>query len=181
MAFQHQSWFHYSLERPYPFRWFTPVFVSLAAAFAVLFTFINLAADGYTQKVVYTTSPNSTMGEHHWYMKAPWSWISTAQFSCQSPGITIGSPYYTSNQNTASYTVENMNTTLPPATDGAAEAEVYAGLNAQSLGITTYMNNTLRSCEMETMEVIFTSDEVPSSAQVQIQVGCYSPPTTSPS
>lgn len=59
-----------------------------------------------------------------------------------------------------------MNTTLP-----AAEAEEYAGLDAQSLGIATYMNNTLNSCEMSTMVVVFTSGEEPSSAQVQIQVG----------
>ncbi|PSR80093.1 hypothetical protein BD289DRAFT_441437 [Coniella lustricola] len=166
----HQSWFHYSLERPYPFRWFTPLFASLAVAFAVLFTFINLAADGYTQKVVYTTNPNSTLDEHYWYMHAPWSWISTAQFSCQSPGITIGSPYYTSNQNTASYTVTNMNTSLPSA-DGGDGGEVYAGLDAQSLGVTTYLNNTFRDCEMGTMEVIFTSDQEPSTAKVQIQTG----------
>ncbi|KAF3763389.1 hypothetical protein M406DRAFT_74006 [Cryphonectria parasitica EP155] len=171
MASHHESWFRYPLERPYPFRWFTPLFTGMAVVAAVFFTFMNIAADGYTQKVVYTTDPNSTLHQHHWYMDAPWSWISTAQFSCQSPGISIGSPYYTSNQETASYTVTSMNTTLMPD-----EAAVYAGLTAQSLGITTYMNNTLRDCSMGHMQVIFTSGQEPSSAVLQIQTGpvyCY--------
>lgn len=169
---KYESRFRYAIERPYPFRWFTPV-AALAGIFAVvLFSFINIAADGYVQSVVYTTSPNSTLGEHHWYAYPPWSWISTAQSSCQSPGISIGSFYYTSNQEAGSYTVTNMNTSLPPGEDA-----VYPGLTAKTLGITTYLNNTLRDCTMGDMMVVFTSQEQPSSATIMIQASSiiYSP------
>lgn len=165
MATHHQSMFHYSLERPYPFRWFTPVVTVAGIAAVILFTFINIAADGYTQAVVYTTNPNSTLDEHHWYLNPPWSWISTAHSSCQSPGVSIGSFYYTSNQQTASYTVTNLNTTLGPDED-----IVYLGLTSKTLGITTYLNNTLGDCSMTDMKVIFRSQQEPSSATLQIQV-----------
>lgn len=166
MAPFHESRFCYSLERPYPFRWFTPVFAVLGIIAIVLFTFVNIAADGYVQGISYTTNPNATLDEHHWYAYAPWSWISTAQSSCQSPGISIGSFYYTSNQEAGSYTVTNMNTTLEPDEDA-----IYHGLTSKTLGIRTYMNNTLRDCSMDNMMLIFTSQQQPSSATVQIQVG----------
>lgn len=166
MAHIHQSRFRYSLERPYPFRWFTPVVAISGIIAVVLFTFINIAADGYTQRVIYTTNPNSTLDEKHWYAHPPWSWISTAQSSCQSPGISIGSYYYTSNQEAGSYTVTNMNTSL-----ATGEEAIYPGLSSKTLGITPYMNNTLRECSMSDMTVFFTSQQQSSSAKLQIQAG----------
>lgn len=165
MAQQYSSQFRYTIERPYPFRWFTPLVTVCSAAAVALFTFVNIAADGYVQSVIYTTNPNSTLEEEHWYLNAPWSWISTARSSCQSPGLAIGDSYYTSNQQTASYTVTMMNTTLGPDDDA-----VYPGLDSKTLGTTTYLNNTLYGCQMSDMMVIFTSQQQPSSAQLQIQV-----------
>lgn len=165
MAPNHESRFRYALERPYPFRWFTPVVAVSGIIALIFFSFVNIAADGYVQSVVYTTSPNSTLGEHHWYAYPPWSWISTAQSSCQSPGISIGSFYYTSNQQSGSYTVTSMNTTLTPDEDA-----VYPGLSSKTLGIATYLNNTLRDCSMGDMMIIFTSQQQPSSATLMIQV-----------
>lgn len=161
----YESRFRYALERPYPFRWFTPVAIVSGVCVVVLFSFVNIAADGYVQSVVYTTSPNSTLAEHHWYAYPPWSWISTAKSTCQSPGISIGNFYYTSNQETGSYTVTNMNTTLE-----SGEGAAYPGLTSKTLGITTYLSNTLHNCTMSDMMVIFTSEEQASSAKVMIQV-----------
>lgn len=168
MATTHQSQFRYTIERPYPFRWFTPLITILGICAAVLFTFVNIAANGYVQNVIYTTNPNSTLQEYHWYYNPPWSWISTARSSCQSPGISIGSSYYTSNQQTGSYTVSMMNTTLGPGEDA-----VYPGLESKTLGITTYLNNTLHGCHMGDLMLIFTSQQQPNSAKLQIQV-CHS-------
>jgi hypothetical protein len=42
-----QSLFSYPLTKRYPFPWFTPVAVALGIIFAVLFSLLNLAADGY--------------------------------------------------------------------------------------------------------------------------------------
>ncbi|POS74073.1 hypothetical protein DHEL01_v207532 [Diaporthe helianthi] len=166
MAQQYSSTFRYTIERTYPFRWFTPLVTVCGAAALALFTFINIAADGYVQSVIYTTNPNSTLEEEHWYMNAPWSWISTARTSCQSPGLAIGIPYYTSNQQTGSYTVTMMNTTLGPDDEG-----VYPGLDYKTLGTTTYLNNTLYDCEMGDLMVIFTSQQQPSSSKLQVQSG----------
>lgn len=162
---RYESRFRYAVERPYPFRWFTPVVTVCGIAAVVLFTFVNIAANGYTQAVIYTTNPNATLSQHGWYTYPPWSWISNAQSSCQSPGISIGSFYYTSNQETGSYTVTSMNTSLAPD-----EEAVYPGLTSKTLGITTYLNNTLQACSMGDMLLIFTSQQEPSSAVLQIQV-----------
>ncbi|KAI7773469.1 hypothetical protein LA080_010898 [Diaporthe eres] len=166
MAQKYSSRFRYTIERPYPFRWFTPLITVTGIAATVLFTFVNIAADGYVQSVTYTTNPNSTLEEHHWYLNAPWSWISTARSSCQSPGIAIGNSYYTSNQQTGSYTVTMMNTTLGPDDDA-----VYPGLASKTLGTTSYLNNTLHDCQMGDLMVIFTSQQPASSAKLQIQTG----------
>lgn len=165
MAPKYSSRFRYTIERPYPFRWFTPLITVTGIAATVLFTFVNIAADGYVQSVIYTTNPNSTLEEHHWYLNAPWSWISTARSSCQSPGIAIGNSYYTSNQQTGSYTVTMMNTTLGPDDDA-----VYPGLQSKTLGTTSYLNNTLHDCQMGDLMVSFTSQQPASSAKLQIQV-----------
>lgn len=165
MAQKYSSQFRYTIERSYPFRWFTPLVTVTSLAAVALFTFVNIAADGYVQSVIYTTNPNSTLEEHHWYLNAPWSWISTARSSCQSPGIAIGNSYYTSNQQTGSYTVTMMNTTLDPNDDA-----VYPGLQSKTMGTTSYLNNTLFDCQMGDLMVIFTSQQPASSAKLQIQV-----------
>ncbi|KAJ0120032.1 hypothetical protein J7T55_000885 [Diaporthe amygdali] len=59
-----------------------------------------------------------------------------------------------------------MNTTLGPD-DNA----VYPGLNSKTLGITSYLNNTLYGCQMRDLMVVFTSQQQASSAKLQIQTG----------
>jgi hypothetical protein len=46
-----QSLFSYPLTKRYPFPWFTPVAAVLGIVFAVLFSLLNLAADGYCEFV----------------------------------------------------------------------------------------------------------------------------------
>ncbi|CAN8101409.1 unnamed protein product [Discula destructiva] len=59
-----------------------------------------------------------------------------------------------------------MNTTLAPDEDA-----IYPGLSSKTLGITTYMNNTLRDCSVGNMMLLFTSQQQASSAKLQIQTG----------
>ncbi|KAL1866477.1 hypothetical protein Daus18300_006712 [Diaporthe australafricana] len=59
-----------------------------------------------------------------------------------------------------------MNTTLAPGEDA-----VYPGLDSKTLGITTYLNNTLHGCHMGDLMLIFTSQQQPNSAKLQIQTG----------
>lgn len=56
----HHSWFSYSISKPYPFRWFTPVVLVGGVILAVLLSLINLSANGYYLKPLYTSDPNGT-------------------------------------------------------------------------------------------------------------------------
>lgn len=56
----HQSWFSYSISKPYPFRWFTPVAVVGGVVLAVVVSLCNLSANGYYLKTIYSSDPNGT-------------------------------------------------------------------------------------------------------------------------
>lgn len=56
----HQFQFEYSLTRPYPFRWFTPVVIIGGIILLVVFSFINLGANAFDTISVYTNDPNGT-------------------------------------------------------------------------------------------------------------------------
>lgn len=85
----YSSFFSYSLQRSYPFRWFTPVTIIGGIIFTVLFSFINVAANGYQLKTIYTTNPNATLNEKHWFTQAPWSWSSRLPPSCEAQNLTL--------------------------------------------------------------------------------------------
>lgn len=55
------SWFSYTITKPYPYRWFTPVAIVGGIILAVLFSLVNLAANGYYMRTVYTNDPNTTL------------------------------------------------------------------------------------------------------------------------
>lgn len=56
----HQIRFEYDLNRPYPFRWFTPVAVIGGLTLLVVFSFINLGANAFDTISVYTNDLNGT-------------------------------------------------------------------------------------------------------------------------
>lgn len=56
----HKSRFSYPISKPYPFRWFTPVTLVGGLVLAVLLSLLNLSANGFYLKTVYTSDPNST-------------------------------------------------------------------------------------------------------------------------
>lgn len=93
----HQSLFSYNLSRPYPFVWFTPVVIVGGILFTVLFSVINLATNGYYLKTIYTTNPNGTIAEKHWFTEAPWSWGDKMKPTCQAQDIPIGYQFFTTN------------------------------------------------------------------------------------
>jgi hypothetical protein len=63
----HESYFNYNVTRPYPYKWFTWAVVLGGIAATVLFSVLNLAANGYQLEVVYTTDPNGTLSEIQWF------------------------------------------------------------------------------------------------------------------
>ncbi|KAL2061841.1 hypothetical protein VTL71DRAFT_7219 [Oculimacula yallundae] len=78
---QHASYFSYTLARPYPFKWFTWFVVIGEIIFTLLFSALNLAANGYLLKAIYTTNPNATLEADHWYKHAPWFWTIATLYS----------------------------------------------------------------------------------------------------
>lgn len=63
----HTSWFSYSITKPYPFRWFTPVTIVVGVILTVIFTLVNLASSGFYMKTIYTDDPNGTMASETLY------------------------------------------------------------------------------------------------------------------
>lgn len=110
----------------YPFRWCS-------------FLSCLLLTD---ERAVYTTNPNGTAGtaEHKlWFQKAPFSWLSNLEASCQSQALLLGSSYMTTHMG-FSYTLislsqqdKNNKTTQAP---GAP-----------------YLNSTLQNCEVGTIQI----------------------------
>jgi len=58
---RYTSWFSYPITKPYPYRWFTPVTVVGGIILSVLFSLVNLAANGYYMRTIYTNDPNTTL------------------------------------------------------------------------------------------------------------------------
>lgn len=63
----------------------------------MLFSVINLATNGYYLKTTYTTDPNSTMAEKHWFTQAPWSWGDKLRPTCESQDVPIGYSFFSTN------------------------------------------------------------------------------------
>ncbi|EXF83778.1 hypothetical protein CFIO01_01505 [Colletotrichum fioriniae PJ7] len=95
----HRSWFSYSISKPYPFRWFTPVVLVGGVILAVLLSLINLSANGYYLKPLYTSDPNGTeaLSNAQWFRKIPFNWRSDVKAECQPRLYTIGDSFFTSN------------------------------------------------------------------------------------
>ncbi|OHE99469.1 hypothetical protein CORC01_05269 [Colletotrichum orchidophilum] len=95
----HQSWFSYPISKPYPFRWFTPVALVGGLILTVLFSLVNLSANGYYLKPLYTSDPNGTeaYANAQWFRKTPFNWRSDVQAECQPRLLAIGDSFFTSN------------------------------------------------------------------------------------
>ena len=134
----HSSWFSYNISKPYPFNWFTPVVLVGGIIFTVLFSVINLAANGYYLTSIYTTSPNTTISTEYWFNKAPWSWGDKLKPTCQAQNIPIGYSFFTTNLG-LSYTLKSVTQYDPKANET---------IHLPSL---PYLNQTLQDCEIDSV------------------------------
>src|ERR1700744_2145718 len=91
------SFFSYNLSRSYPYKWFPWVTLLGGIVATVLFSIINLAADGYLLETIYTNDPNATLSEYSWFDRAPWSWANKISATCAPATLTVGSQYFSSN------------------------------------------------------------------------------------
>ncbi|KXH50309.1 hypothetical protein CSAL01_09265 [Colletotrichum salicis] len=131
---RHQSWFSYPISKPYPFRWFTPVVLVGGVILTVFLSLVNLSANGYYLKTLYTSDPNGTEA----YSNAQYVDNATipiyfrakimAQDECQPRLLTIGDSFFTSNLGFR-YIIKAISDS-----------------RTKSLSSLNYKNNTLESC-----------------------------------
>ncbi|KAK5434149.1 hypothetical protein LTR34_003661 [Exophiala xenobiotica] len=135
----HQSFFSYTLTRPLPYKWFSFVVLVGGAVAIIFFSFLNLAANGYTLEVIYTTDQNSTLSETQWFQKLPWTLFAKVDASCQSQGLALNTQLFTT-QLGLTYTIANV------WTYGAnASTDIVPAL--------TYLNNTLEDCAVNNIKI----------------------------
>ncbi|KAF7551422.1 hypothetical protein G7Z17_g5033 [Cylindrodendrum hubeiense] len=128
------SWFAYSITKPYPFRWFTPVTIVGCIFLIVIFSLINLGSSGFYLKTIYTDDPNGTLTTgSHWYMKAPFNWEDDLAVKCQPKILSVGDRFFTSTLG-LQYEVKS----ITRASDNAKRST--------SLPSVPYLNNTLEDC-----------------------------------
>lgn len=130
----HESFFSYNLTRQVPYKWFTWVVGIGGVAAVVFFSFLNLAANGYTLEVLYTTDPNTTLAETQWFQKPFWTLFAKVEASCQSQGLALNTQLFTT-QLGLTYKLANV---WSYGTNGSVRI-------APSL---TYLNNTLENCSV---------------------------------
>ena len=132
--------FSYSVSRPYPFKWFTPVVVVGFVVFTALFSFLNLACNGYDLIVQTLSDPNKTVSEGIWFQNWPSYLTSKVQPSWQPVDIHVNTLFFT-NQTALTYTLTNV-WQVPPT-----------GGNRSVLPSLTYYNNVLENCTVNSLEV----------------------------
>lgn len=129
--------FTYPLARPYPFWWFSWLAVIGALLLTVLFSAINLAADGYELRLELTTKPNATLDRSLWINQAPFSWFDKTPASCQPLSLAVQSSFFTNNSG-LTYSIE-----------GVYQLDVQGKKTV--LPSATYLNNVLGSCNVSSV------------------------------
>ncbi|CAD0043380.1 unnamed protein product [Aureobasidium pullulans] len=94
------SSFCYSITRPYPYKWFTPVAVVGGIVLAALFSFINFYSNAYNMITITTNNPDIV--EANRWSHIPGSLTSRIHPKCEDAIIPVGSTFNT-NQTALSY------------------------------------------------------------------------------
>jgi hypothetical protein len=131
----HESWISYSISRPYPLRWVTPVAVAGATVALILFSILNFASSGYTLISEYSTNPTT----QHSFDKWPSSLRSKIRPTCPPSAISINSRLYTNNT-ALQY---DLGSVRPMDTD------------VVSLPSLVYSNNFLEECSVQSIQMTF--------------------------
>lgn len=99
------SSFCYSITRPYPYKWFTPVAVVGGIVLAALFSFINFYSNAYNMITITTNNPDIVEANRWSYI--PGSLTSRIHPKCEDAIIPVGSTFNT-NQTALSYQLVSL-------------------------------------------------------------------------
>ena len=103
----------------------------------MLFSFVNLAADGYQLTVEYTTNPNATIASHLWIQHWPFSFFVKTPSTCQSQNFQVNSQIFTDKLS------------LPYTITGVFQNETTG--NVTVLPSLQYTSNVLKNCTINEM------------------------------
>ncbi|KAK7912183.1 hypothetical protein PG985_014664 [Apiospora marii] len=151
MKQQHSSFFNYNITRPFPFKWFTPVAVVGGIVLTALFTFVNVAQNGYIMSVEMTADPNATVSQAasslQWW---PSYLTSKIMPTCQPTPLPVNSQFLT-NQTALTYTLASVwrNSHIEGNTNTAFQRI------SPSLA---YMNHELQNCSLTSVQIDVESD-----------------------
>lgn len=136
--------FTYPVSRPYPYRWFSWVAILGGIILVVLVSIFNLANDGYTLVVEYTTDPNTTVSRRPWAQKLV-ALDNRNAANCQSQNLPVDTQYYT-DKLSMPYTITNVWQRDP------------AGPNVTMPSL-RYTNNALENCSVGLIQLDYASME----------------------
>lgn len=135
----HSSFFNYSITRPYPYRWFTPVALMGAIVLIVLLSVMNFVQNSYSLVVEYTNDPNSTVSKGIWFENWPSYLTSGVRATCSPANLPVNTQFFT-NQSGLMWTL----TSVYKKEDTAA-----------ALPSLTYLNNRLENCVVRQIQMDF--------------------------
>ena len=146
----HTSFFNYSVTRPYPYRFFTPVAIVGGAILLVLLSVMNFVQNSYVLIVQYVDNPNATISKGMWYSRWPSYLTSSVRPTCQPAILPIDTQFFT-NQSGLMWTVTNI---------------FGENSDAETMPSLPYLNNVLQNCTLQGIQMDFdaSSDRSPSAA-----------------
>lgn len=135
----HQSVFNYSITRPYPYRWFTPVAIVGAIVLVVLLSVMNFVQNSYVLQVEYADNPNATIANGSWFSHWPSYLTRSVRPTCEPTNIDVNSQIFT-NQSGLTWTLTSVSK---------------HGQDSQPSPSLPYMNNRLDSCFIPEIQMDF--------------------------
>ncbi|KAI1460421.1 hypothetical protein F4805DRAFT_392374 [Annulohypoxylon moriforme] len=136
----YESFFSYSVSRPFPFRWFTPGAIIGGIISLALFTFLNFASSGYNLVVQISSNPNDTVSGGNWLQHWPSFLTTKVQPTCEPANLPVNSQLFT-NQTALTYTL----TSVWRLHEDTGDRIAYPSLN--------YYNNVLENCSVASIEM----------------------------
>ncbi|KAF5594608.1 uncharacterized protein FSUBG_9374 [Fusarium subglutinans] len=151
----HASYFSYTLSRPYPYVWFTPVVLVGGLIATALIAFLSVATQGYETISMATANPNTTSENRNPFSDWPSFLTANTKSLCATTTIPIGTEFYTNNT-ALKYTVTKI-----WRGDNPKEPDTLPG----SL---PYLNNPFQSCAVNGITIEFEGIDR-SASQIALQ------------
>lgn len=152
----HESFFSYTITRPYPYRWFTPVAISGGIILLVAATVINMVASGYELISECSMDPDATTNQHVWFKNWP-DWLASTKPTCAATIVPLETSLYTNN------------TVLPWTLLSASEYD--ASGNTTDSESLYYYNYQLQNCSISGIQVTVESTHRDAAESAAMAVG----------